>query len=591
VPKLTRSWRRSLGFGLGLCLALLAVMSPALNAPKFWDDDPKVFQHDGVARPDGLARLWLRGGLRHEEWPITQSLFWVQHRLWGETFWAYRGVNALLHALNAVLLARLLTLLRLRGARTVAAIWALHPVQMETVIWITEFKTLVAWTFTLLAWSAWRTGGRGGQAASVALWALACGAKTAFVGLPVVWPWVGWARTGRLDGAEVRRILPHLGLGLLAAGWTMHVSAGIVHPAAFLGPEGAERFAAAGRAWFFYWDKAIRPWGLALIYPHAVPEIRATGALALLPLALLGALAVALFAARRHRLARVALVIGVAQGTLLAPVSGLFDMPFMMHALVADHFQYAFLAGTLLLIGCGWRAARRGRERRLSPVAPRVAAGLLLVLLAALSARRAHALGDTRRMWQDTLARNPLAWAAYNNLGAHIVADGLKLYEEAALLSQDVQSLERRHLEALLAQPDQAERLARDLAARRDLAAARRAEGAAILQEAVPYLERAIALQPGNEGGRHALANARLRLNQPEAAERLYREAIAIDARKREEARNPALLLNYAALLRRQNRREEAVALTQEALRLRPRLRAAREMAEALGLPLPETSP
>lgn len=590
---------------LAVFALLFLVCGPGLRAPKFWDDDPKVFQHESVTRPDGLTHLWLKGGLRTEEWPVTQSLFWVQHRLWGETFWAYRLVNLALHALNGVLLWRVLRRLGLGGSIWVALFWVFHPVQMESVLWITEFKTIVAWCLALLSWGCWLRAEEARESApaarrwgwaSVALWLLACGSKTAFIGFPCVWPLVAWAQDGQLRPARMLRIVPHLVISLLLALWTLHVSAGIIHPGAFKGPEGWTRLANAGWVFGFYLGKTAWPSNLALIYPHWSDALRAHAPWSALPLLALAGLCLGLALRSRAPLARLLLVLLLASGCLLGPVSGLFDMPFMMHSLVADHFQYAALAAHILLLAMVGKILFGGAQPGLvvsrvsSPAIwiPRLAGTCLLVVLAGLSLRRAHALGDSRRMWRDTLDANPGAWAAYNNLGALIAAEGLGLFEEAAQLLKDAEDLETKRMELLLQHPSESERLARDQQARRDLAREKRERGRVLLDEGVPLLERGVALQPGNDSGRHALGNAYLRLNRPLDAERMYRECIAIERGKREAARNPTVLVNYASMLRFQGRSEEAMPLIREAIRLRPRMLAVRQAAEMFGLPVPD---
>jgi tetratricopeptide (TPR) repeat protein len=378
-------------------------------------------------------------------------------------------------------------------------------------------------------------------------------------------------------------IAPHLAIGLAAALWTMHVSAGLMHHGVFEGPEGLARLAAPGWAFWFYLGKALFPVGLSLVYPHWADTLNAGGWLTWLPLLLAVGVTVVLGLAFRRRLAPSAVCL-VSAALLLGPISGLFAMPFMMHSLVADHFQYAALL--FFLLAAAFLVHELARTRSISPMVSQGGGLALVVLVSALSFVRAFEFRDSKTMWTDTMKKNPEAWVAYNNLGAIIADEALDRFEQAAFLSRDLKELEQKRIEASLTSGREAmaESLAREIKIRGDLLAEASAAGRAVIAEALPYLEKAVAMKAGNDAARHVLGNAYLRLNRPEEAERNYREAVEIDRAKIEKNRDPTLLINYATFLRASGRPQEAEALIREALRLRPEMRVVTEAAKFFGI-------
>ena len=131
--RLNSLWNRnSLLVGLFILLTLTAYI-PAIQGGFVWDDDSYVTENATLRSLQGLTQIWLNPRSTPQYYPLVFSSFWVEYRLWGLRPTGYHLVNVLLHALSALLLWRLLRDLKVPGALLAAAIFALHPVNVESV--------------------------------------------------------------------------------------------------------------------------------------------------------------------------------------------------------------------------------------------------------------------------------------------------------------------------------------------------------------------------------------------------------------------------------------------------------------------------
>ena len=135
--------------------ATILAYQPAWRAGFVWDDDLYVTHNRLLTAPDGLRRIWFSLESPSQYFPLVYTTFRFERALWGLQPAGYHWVNILLQAANALLVWRLLARLRLPGAWLAAAIFALHPVQVESVAWITERKNVLWLFFLLLALRAW----------------------------------------------------------------------------------------------------------------------------------------------------------------------------------------------------------------------------------------------------------------------------------------------------------------------------------------------------------------------------------------------------------------------------------------------------
>ena len=262
-----------------LILITLVVYSPIRHAGFIWDDDDYVTRNTTLSEPGGLARIWFKLGATPQYYPLVFSSFWIEHKLWAFNPLGYHCVNVVLHALSAVLVWLVLRRLALPGAWVAAAIFALHPVQAESVAWVTERKNVLSLVFALgstLAWLGYlrigdahpeRAHSRGLYVLSLVLFACALLSKTVVCTLPVVLGVVLWWKREKLRAGELLSLAPMLamgaGMGLLTR-WMEHRMVG-AHGELF-NFSFVERCLIAGRAAWFYFDKLVWPSKLVFIY-------------------------------------------------------------------------------------------------------------------------------------------------------------------------------------------------------------------------------------------------------------------------------------------------------------------------------------
>lgn len=543
--------RRTCALGALLVLLVLVAYSPVFSAGFIWDDDEYVVENGNLEDWEGLRRIWLEPRSSPQYYPLVFTSFWVERQAFGVDPGPIHATNVLLHAFNALLLWAVLRRLGLPSAYLIAVVFAVHPVHVESVAWITERKNVLSGTFYLascLAYLAFALEGRAGTPASRArrpgLYAVALvlflGAllsKTVTAMLPVALLLVLWWRRGRVRKADVVAIAPFLALGGLMGLTTAWLE---VHHVGAAGEPWAlspvERVLLAGRAAWFYARTLVWPGPLAFIYPKWT--IDTGSALHYVPALCTLAVIAVLWRARR----------GLGGGPLVAvlfflvslfPALGFLNVYPMRYAWVADHFQYLASIGVIALVVGSLDATTRQRV----PQALRTAAAACLVLALALVARQAgHKYRDQETLWLDTIAKNDTAWIAYTNLGNLRVGQG-RLAEARAWFDQ-----------ALRVKPDLAE-------AHNNMGTAWFREGD--VERAREHHARAVALMPQYAEAHNNLAVDLVGLGRPAEALRHYDEALRIDA-------GYAMAhYNLANLLSRQNRVAEAEAHYRKAIGLR----------------------
>ncbi len=209
-------------WALVLLAAVFLAYTPVWRAGFIWDDDMHVTANPVIVGPLGLKEIWTTNHARI--CPLALTTFWFEHALWGLAPLPYHLVNVLVHGLGAVVLWRVLRQLQIPGAWFGAALWALHPVQVETVAWITELKNTQSCLFYLLSilffvkWlRAGKTGGNWPYALTLLFAAMAMASKSSTVILPLVLCLCAWWVEGRWQWRRLIAIAPIFLMSVAAA--------------------------------------------------------------------------------------------------------------------------------------------------------------------------------------------------------------------------------------------------------------------------------------------------------------------------------------------------------------------------------------
>jgi tetratricopeptide (TPR) repeat protein len=498
------------GYVAFVFLAVAAAYGPALRSGFVWDDDAHVTPV-ALRSWAGLARIWFRLGATQQYYPVLHSAFWLEHRWWGDAAAGYHLANVVLHATAACLFALVLRRLAVPGARLAGAVFALHPVGVESVAWIAEEKntlSLVCYLLAALAYFRFE-GKRGREAAgpyllATALFVLALLSKSVTATLPAALLVVAWWRRGAVSWrGDVRPLLPWFGIGGAAGLLTAWVER---H---FIGAAGADfaltlpqRCLLAGRVVWFYLGKLAWPANLIFIYPRwRVPA--EGGSWIVFPAAVLALTGLLWLGRRRGRgpLAAWLLYIGS-----LFPALGFFNVYPFLFSYVADHFQYLASLSVIALAGAG---AAEGLSRMPPAIrgGGRVLAAGLLLGLGVLTWRQCLAYRDGATLYAATLERNPAAWLAHLNLGNLALEQGRT--EEAIGHYREAERLEPAY-------PSTHFNLARIWLQ----------EGR--LPEAIAELEADLRLMPADAEARNNLGVALAESGRPAEAEPQFLEALRL---------------------------------------------------------------
>jgi protein O-mannosyl-transferase len=618
-------WQQTWLGALLLSVLVFVCYARVINAGFIWDDESHLTQNPCIIGPLGLKEIWTSA--RAVYYPLVLTTFWALHKFAGLSPWPYHLLNLFLHAGSAVLLWQILRQLNVRGAWLGAALWALHPVMVQSVAWVTELKNTQSGFFYLLSifyflkWdgqprvtpitrirvtedpkaSRRRFRNRRSLIFALALvsFVLATLSKPSVVMLPVVLALCIWWRTGRIRWRDVAALAPFVLVSALASLWTILEQK--FHAGA-IGAEWAqtwpERLIIAGRAIWFYVAKLAWPHPLIFIYPRW--KIESSQLIAYLPLvaALAGLVALWLNRARWSRGVFFAAAYYVIS---LFPVLGFFSVYFFRYSFVSDHFQYLASMGPLALAGAGIikGCSRLTGSRRLSVlpstsghsppqgsgVAGTVVAktpllgicGVLLLLLVVLTWRQTAVYQNLVTLYMATLTKNPSCWMAHYNLGIALNEQG----DSDGAIAHYGQALELRpsyaeahyNLARLLAQKGQLDEAITHYKKALEInpadAEAHNNLGAALfasgrVDEAISHYRKALAVQRDYADASCNLASALVSNGDLDGAIPYYSACLAVSPNQAEAQ------YNLASALFRTGRTDEAIAHYQKVLELSP---------------------
>ena len=531
-------------------LLVFLVYQPVWQASYLWDDDKLITANRCIVGPLGLKEIWTTRAA--DICPLTITTFWAEYKLWGAVPLPYHLVNVLLHIVCALLLWQVLRALQVPGAWLGAALWALHPVQVESVAWIAEMKNTEAGVFYLLSillflkWlksreldsrarRAWRYVG------VLFCAALALSSKSSTVVLPVVLCLLAWWKESGWRWRLLLETGPIFLLSTIAGGvsiWTQALQ-GAPSAGSQVLRNWSERLAVTGNVPWFYLAKLAWPYPLMTVYPRW--EVNPRHWSAFLPLVAVFVLLLVLWWQRRTWAAGWLLAFGYFLVALL-PVSGLVKIVYFYLTFVADHFLYLASMGPLALIGVGLSWLTRRSVLGRTSLSMACIAGLLLTL-GVVSWHRCWAYKNEETLWTDAVAKNPSCSAARENLGRSLertgrIDEAIEQYQEALKIN-DSSVGAHNNLGNVLLQKGQS-------------------------REAILEYQEAVTIDPKVAQSYNNLGNGFLRSGQIDQAIAQYQVALRLDPE------NVSAHNDLGDAFLQKGRVDEAVVQYQKALRLEP---------------------
>ena len=493
----------------GAALILLATAIaywPVRHAGFIIDDDVLLTSSPLIKAPDGLYRFWFTAE-PIDYWPLSNSSLWFEWRLWGMQPTGYHVTNVALHLASAFLLWAVLRQLSIPGAFLAAMLFAVHPMNVESVAWIAQRKSLLAMLFALSAVACYlrierRSASRGSTAAwyavSLLAFVLAALSKISVAVLPLLLGLlIQWRRSlTRWDAVRLAGFAV-VALGLVSVNFWFR---GHGSEIATVTGTRTERGLGAGAAIWFYLYKALVPVRSCFIYP--VWRVDATEVRWWLP-ALAGAFTTAALWRYRRAWSAGCWVAWAWFCASLLPALGLTE-----RLVVADHYVHLALVAVVALAGGAWATAWQraaGATRWLITAAAVAVVGAL----ALLSHRQAALYADSVTLFRAATVQCPDAANGHHNLGYALLRAGrpqeaVAELAEAVRLAPDSPEA-HANFGAALAQVGEREaaaaQLGQALAIRpehagtyNDLGAVLRESGR--VDESIGYFEQALRLMP-----------------------------------------------------------------------------------------------
>lgn len=417
-----KPWLNNWIGALLLMAVVVAAYWPAMSGGFIWDDDLYVTKNATLHDGHGLWQIWFMVDAVPQYYPMVYTTFWLEHQLWGINPLGFHLVNVLLHAAAAILLWQVLVRLEVPGAWLAAVIFAIHPVEVESVAWITERKNVLSAVFYFSAALAYLrfVALEKVEGSNRLRWYWYCGAVGLFVGallsktvtcsLPAALLLVCWWKRDCLRWRWILPLSPFFVIGMalgLATVWIekYHVGAQGAEWSFTFG----ERCLIAGRALWFYAGKLVWPTQLTFSYSHWSISVDVWWQW-LFPIAVVGVM-VGLWLAR-CRIGKGPLVAVLFFAGTLGPALGFVNVYPMRYSFVADHFQYLASVGLIVLGAAG-----------LSRMPKMLSAGIVAVLMV-LTWQQTHIYRNLNVLWSDTLVKNPDCWMAHANLGHELHEEG-----------------------------------------------------------------------------------------------------------------------------------------------------------------------
>ena len=504
--------------GTGLLFICCVVFFPLLENFFIWDDDSYLTKNLLLNDIDGLKRIWLELGATPQYYPLVFTSFWIEHKFWALDPLGYHLDNIIIHCINAVLLWRILYFLGVKGSWLAAAIFVIHPVQVESVGWITERKNLLSGFFSFLSlyfflkfynpdkphnFNEDQNEERPWSIYGVSLFFFICAlwSKSVASTLPAVILLIHWWKQNSIRKKIFLMMIPYFTLGFVFSIITIQLEKFRVGA---IGPEWdfsfLDRLLIAGRALWFYIGKLVWPNPIIFIYPRWSIDDSIWWQY-IYPVTFL--FLIFLLWHWRGSIGRGPLTAILFFAGSLFPALGFFNVYPMRYSFVADHFQYLSGIGIIVIFSSGVDKITGDKKS----LASFILLAALLITLGKLSWNQGPVYKNELSLWKDTIKKNPKAWMAHNNLGVALVAEGKN--EEAI----------SHYKMAIKFKPDYTE-------AHSNLGIALTNKGNT--SEAISQLKKAIELNPDYFDAHYNLGNALLRKGNTSEAILYYKKAIEL---------------------------------------------------------------
>ncbi|HEY2881864.1 MAG TPA: tetratricopeptide repeat protein [Pirellulales bacterium] len=559
------------------------VYSPSLKGDFLLDDDLLLTNNKLIQSSSGLSSIWFSTEPT-DYWPVTNTSLWIEWRLWEASPHGYRVINLLLHLVDVFLLWAVLARLSVPGAFLAALLFAVHPINVESVAWIAQRKNLLALLFSLA--SVWLYLNRKPSSQrlfdrwvwlSLAAFVLAMLSKGSAAVLPLALVSIIWWQQRRIGKHDWVRLAPFF---VVAAALTAvniwfqsHDFSKIVRHANPL-----ERLLAAADMIWFYLGKAVAPIHLSFVYRQW--NITAGDFGAWVALAAVAVVTAALFWRRNTHWGRAVLFAWLFFCIALLPVLGFTDVAYMQWSLVADHYQHIALIAVVALVACAitlWMRQPRTTARR----GAAVAAVALVCGLSLLAFWQSQLYASPIALYSAALRENPDSVLLNNLLGTAYLndeqfADAIDCFERTIKLQPDnVEALDNLGLALLNRNQTEAaiSRFQQALKLKPDEAAAHNGYGLALLKTgnfpaALEQFRTAVKLMPDRFDFLSNLGNAQMRNDKYAEAVQTLEAALALNPD------SPSTHLLLAGALAKSGNLEQARAHYLKALRLNPQLQS-----------------
>ncbi|MFH1889031.1 MAG: tetratricopeptide repeat protein [Candidatus Omnitrophota bacterium] len=565
----------------------LVIYIPSLQNGFIWDDDVNIYKSPWFQKADGLRVIWLTGRM-YQYYPVDFTTFWIEHKLWGVDPFGYHVVNLLLHILNALLVFWVVRKLYARLALPVALLFTIHPIQVETVAWITERKNLLSLFFFLLAVLSYlrfdRTQRIRDYLLTVIMFICALLSKSiavCFISFPALYKW--W-HDGKVTLREIKSWAVFAAIGLISALYTLYLEFyNVGAQGKGFGLTFMERFLLSGRVIFFYIHKTLFPFNFIFFYPRWAVDAGMWWQW-LFPFAAI--LVLAGLTRYRKRVGRGALALFLFYIISIFPVMGFLNVYGMVFSFVADHFSYLSTPALLLLLCAtiGFLYDKLSKKIPFFRALPNrfIIAGLFMLITIYMVTESMALTGNYKNnftLWRGLIEKNPGAWIAYNNLGTAYANTGRP--EEAVVLYKKAIEVKPDYAEAYnnlatayanTGRPEEAIALYKAMAlkpqfARMPLSYYKLGNiylNLGRIREAIEEYKKAIGLNPYYPDAHNSLCNAYIIIGNNHEAIDSCRKAIHFNPDM------PQAYYNLGDAYDRSGRKDDAIEAYEKAIRIAP---------------------